>query len=202
MSQSPIPTCTAFEGERWIASGRHADVALAVKAVLGRPGHGPVLVFSDVTGRAIDFDLRGTDAEIGARLTAAAEPTDRTPRSPGRPKLGVVAREVTLLPRHWDWLAAQPGGASVTLRKLVDTARASNGDQDRARQAKEAADRFMLAMAGNLAGYEDAARALYAGDAARFAGLIEDWPADIRDHARHLAAPAWTSHTSAQASRA
>ncbi len=72
------------------------------------------------------------------------------PRGRGRPKLGVVAREVTLLPRHWDWLNAQPGGASVALRKLVEQARRANGDADRARAAREAAYHFMSAMAGDL----------------------------------------------------
>ena len=109
------------------------------------------------------------------------------PRGPGRPKLGVVAREVTLLPRHWEWLAQQSGGASVALRKLVDEARRTGEDRDRVRQAQEAAYRFMSAMAGNKANYEDAIRALFAGEAARFEDLIAEWPADVRRHAAKLA---------------
>ena len=115
--------------------------------------------------------------------------TPRTgePRGRGRPKLGVVAREVTLLPRHWDWLAAQPGGASVALRKLVDEARRASGDKDRSAQARDAAYHFMSAMAGNLPQFEEASRALFADDRRRFTGLIADWPADIRDHIVKLA---------------
>ena len=111
-------------------------------------------------------------------------PHSPRPRGPGRPKLGVVAREVTLLPRHWEWLAQQPGGASVAIRKLVEEARRTGEDRDRVRQAQEAAYRFMSAMAGNKPHYEDAIRALFAGEAARFEKLIAEWPADVRDHAR------------------
>ena len=114
--------------------------------------------------------------------TAAAEPRGR-----GRPKLGVVAREVTLLPRHWEWLGAQPGGASVALRKLVDEARRASGDVDRARAARDAAYHFMSVMAGNLAGFEEASRALFADDRRRFVGLVAGWPDDIRDHVVKLA---------------
>jgi len=100
----------------------------------------------------------------------------------------VVAREVTLLPRHWEWLAAQPGGASVALRKLVEAARRDHRDRDIQRQVQECAHRFMSAMAGDLPGYEEAIRALFADDQARFAGLVAPWPADVRDHALRLAA--------------
>jgi hypothetical protein len=99
----------------------------------------------------------------------------------------VVAREITLLPRHWDWLNAQPGGASVALRKLVDEARRSKGDLDRARAARDAAYHFMSVMAGNLRGFEEASRALFADDRRRMAGLIAGWPDDIRDHVIRLA---------------
>ncbi|MGY4354661.1 hypothetical protein ACVW0J_001154 [Bradyrhizobium sp. i1.7.7] len=109
------------------------------------------------------------------------------PRGRGRPKLGVVAREVTLLPRHWEWLGAQPGGASVALRKLVDEARRVSGDKDRERQARDAAYHFMLTMAGNLPQFEEASRALFADDRRRFTGLIADWPVDVRDHIVKLA---------------
>jgi hypothetical protein len=109
------------------------------------------------------------------------------PRGRGRPRLGVVAREVTLLPRHWEWLNAQPGGASVALRKLVDDARRSSGDRDRQRAARDAAYHFMSAMAGNLPHFEEASRALFADDRRRFTGQIATWPADIRDHVVKLA---------------
>jgi hypothetical protein len=99
----------------------------------------------------------------------------------------VVAREVTLLPRHWEWLGAQPGGASVALRKLVDEARRASGDKDRERQARDAAYHFMSTMAGNLPQFEEASRALFADDRRRFTGLIADWPVDVRDHIVKLA---------------
>jgi hypothetical protein len=92
-----------------------------------------------------------------------------------------------LLPRHWDWLATQPGGASVALRKLVEEARRTGGDRDRSRAARDAAYHFMSAMAGNLPGFEEASRALFADDRRRFAGLIAGWPDDVRDHAVKLA---------------
>ena len=182
-------TVTAFDGERRIATGAPWDVALAVKAALESDASRPVLTFDDATGKAVDFDLRGSEVEVVARLRPPEE--DTAPRSPGRPKLGVVAREVTLLPRHWDWLATQPGGASVTLRKLVEAARNAGGGRDRLRQAQQAADRFMTAMLGNQPGCEEAGRALYAGDAHRFGRLIEAWPRDLRDHLRVLAEPAF-----------
>ena len=173
---------TAFEGTQRLASGPLADVAVAVKTTT-RPLASPILIFSDATGRAIDLDLRSS-AEIAARH---APSEDTPPRGRGRPKLGVVAREVTLLPRHWEWLNAQPGGASVALRKLVDTARRTSGDADRQRAAREAAYHFMSAMAGDFPGFEEASRALFADDRRRFNGLIAAWPEDIRDHVVKLA---------------
>ncbi|MDB5750693.1 MAG: hypothetical protein JWP65_1114, partial [Ramlibacter sp.] len=107
-------------------------------------------------------------------------------------QLGVVAREVTLLPRHWDWLAAQPGGASVTLRRLVDEARRGAGGADAMRAARERAYRFLNAVAGNLPGFEEALRALFAGDAARFAEFAAAWPQDVREHAQAMAAGAFS----------
>ena len=174
---------TAFEGERRLASGPVGEVAAAIRATT-RPASDPILVFSDSTGSAVDLDLRGSAAEIVARHSTVEE---AAPRGRGRPKLGVVAREVTLLPRHWEWLNAQPGGASVALRKLVDAARRANGDADRQRAAREAAYHFMSAIAGNFPDFEEASRALFADDRRRFAGLIAAWPADIRDHVVKLA---------------
>jgi uncharacterized protein len=186
-------TFTAFVGQRCLASGPIADVAMAVKRADAWAGS-PIVIFSDASGRAVDFDLRGEDREVLARLAMIAPAqSDRdaeppsAPRGRGRPKLGVVAREVTLLPRHWEWLNAQPGGASVALRKLVDEARRANGDRDRERHARDAAYHFMSAMAGNLVHFEEASRALFAGDRRRFAAEIADWPADIRDHILKLA---------------
>ena len=181
---------TAFEGHSHLATGPLAEVALAVKHATAAETQAAIIIFDDATGRPIDLDLRGSDAEIVARLpqpAGAATPDAAGPRGRGRPKLGVVAREVTLLPRHWDWLAAQPGGASVALRKLVDEARRSHGERDRQRMARDAAYHFMSTMAGNLPGFEDAARALFAADRNRFAECIAAWPQDIRDHIVKLA---------------
>jgi uncharacterized protein len=184
-------TYTAFEGQRRLLTGSLADVALGIKRT-AQDGGAPIGIFSDVTGRPIDLDLRGTEGETLARLAETIpQPQGDTlsaePRGRGRPRLGVVAREVTLLPRHWDWLNAQPGGASVALRKLVDQARRVNGDADRARACREAAYHFMSAMAGNLPHFEEATRALFADDRRRMADLIAMWPADIRDHVVKLA---------------
>jgi hypothetical protein len=190
MSRHQPDIFTAFEGQRHLISGPITEVALAVKRAEQRPSE-PTVIFSDATGRPIDFDLRGSDTEILARLPATAAPTleeiPSEPRGRGRPKLGVVAREVTLLPRHWEWLNAQPGGASVSLRKLVDAARRANGDKDRSRAARDAAYHFMSAMAGNLPGFEEASRALFAEDRRQFTALIAAWPGDIRDHIVRLA---------------
>ncbi|WP_459720964.1 DUF2239 family protein [Paraburkholderia sp. 2C] len=206
----PIATCTAFEGVRRIASGPLRDVAAAVKrahdAASGKPDGEPILVFDDATSRPVEFDLRGSVDDVLARLvddgaggsdTAGAPDQDGAPvaRGRGRPKLGVVAREVTLLPRHWEWLNTQPGGASVVLRKLVDAARLAGGDKQRVRLAQEAAYRFMTAMAGNLPDYEEATRALYANERVRFEQRVAGWPGDIREHAAKLAAAAFCEAT-------
>jgi uncharacterized protein len=184
-------TFTAFEGQRRLISGPLPDVALAIRPTM-RPTSEPIAVFSDATGRVIDLDLRGSTEEILARLPAVTSATEEPaatnePRGRGRPRLGVVAREVTLLPRHWEWLNAQPGGASVALRKLVDDTRRTSGDRDRQRAARDAAYHFMSAMAGNLPHFEEASRALFADDRRRFVSQIASWPDDIRDHVVKLA---------------
>jgi hypothetical protein len=193
-------SCTAFEGARCIGSGELQQVALQVKKVIDRGERAPVLIFDDATGARLDVDLRGTPAEILERLAEPARPpeTGEAPRRPGRPRLGVVAREVTLLPRHWEWLNGQPGGASVALRKLVEEARRVNQGKDRVRQSQEAAYRFMSAMAGDEAGFEEALRALFGGKQERFEEQIASWPLDVRDHSRKLAAAAFAAPESAR----
>jgi hypothetical protein len=179
----------AFAADRCIASGDLSTVARATKETLDRRGDVAILIFDGETSAPIEIDFRGSPADVLARLpNAAGEATIPAARGPGRPKLGVVAREVTLLPRHWEWLAQQPGGASVALRKLVEAARRTGDDKDRVRQAREATYRFMSVMAGNKPHYEEAIRALFSGDAARFEKLIAAWPADVRHHASRLAA--------------
>jgi hypothetical protein len=188
MHESPVKLCTAFQGTRWLASGPLPEVALAVKAALDLGSTAPLLTFEDATGRVVDLDLRGTAEAVTARLSpSAAAPL----RGRGRPKLGVVAREVTLLPRHWDWLNAQPGGASVALRKLVEEARHACGGKERSREAQEATYRFMTAMAGDEPGFEEALRALYAGTREAFQVLLHAWPDDVANHALKLASPAF-----------
>ncbi len=211
-----LPTSIiAFAGPELVASGEPVTVAVAVKQLADRDPSATVLVFDAETSRPVELDLRGSVDDVAARIGSQQPPADDSgpsigpenveatradapadtpvaPRSPGRPKLGVVGREVTLLPRHWEWLAAQPGGASVTLRKLVETARREGVEADRVRRAQEATDRFMLALAGNEPGYEAAARALYAADRAGFETATAGWPRDVRDHARRLAGAAFS----------
>ncbi|MEE7489549.1 DUF2239 family protein [Methylobacterium oryzae CBMB20] len=199
MPEEPMRTFTVFAGVRRLASGRLIDVALAVKARAAEEG-GPILTFDDRSGSVIDLDLRGTEADITARFAELANAGDATsnvesrpdpdgaPRSRGRPKLGVIAREVTLLPRQWEWLASQPGGASQALRRLVDEARRADGGRTGMKAAREAAYRFLSALAGDLPGFEEVIRALFAGDTDGFAERMTAWPPDIRDHALKLAA--------------
>lgn len=209
MTTLPPPSYTSFDGHRRIAGGSLASNALAVKQALAAGSLSPVLIFDDDTGRTVDVDLRGTDEDIVSRLCAPASTRSSTdaeqdgaeafvphvlqvgsadePRGRGRPKLGVVAREVTLLPRHWEWLAAQPGGASVMLRKLVEQAKRASVEKDRTRKAQERAYHFLAAIAGDLPGFEEASRALFAHDAATFSTRMRAWPGDVHDHALRLA---------------
>ena len=157
------------------------EVAVAAKHAL-ETGAEAVLIFDDKNGRVVDVDYRGTDEEVLARLRP------ETPkRSRGRPRLGVTSREVTLLPRQWEWLAEQPGGISVALRKLVDEARKANRTKDDVRRAQTRAYQFASAMAGDLPGFEEAMRALFANDKDKFAVCSSEWPADILKHTLHLA---------------
>lgn len=152
-------------------------MAVAAKRALEGDDHGPVLVFDLATAEPVDLDLRGSEAEIRARYSSAVPPVPRR----GRPKLGVVPREVTLLPRHWAWLADQPGGASVALRKLVEAARKLDSEAGVERRRVEAAYRFMSALAGDLPGFEEAARALFAGERDAFGRRVGAWPPDVGD---------------------
>jgi uncharacterized protein len=172
------PDLIAFEGLRRLAAGPLGEVRPLVQAALDR-GAARVLVFEAGSGRAFDLPPAG-----GPGPTPAGRPR-------GRPKLGVVAREVTLLPRHWDWLNGQPGGASVTLRKLVEEARRRSSAADQVREGQDAAYRFMSAIAGDLPGFEEAIRALYRRDGPRFENETAAWPEDVREHARVLAARAF-----------
>ncbi len=184
-----LSTVTAFQGSRRIASGLLPAVAATVKGLIGEDGHHPVLIFDDHSSELVEVDFRGTPEAVVERLARAFPKDEPEARGRGRPRLGVVAREVTLLPRHWDWLADQPGGASASLRRLVDDARRSAAGERR--RAQTSLYRFMTTMAGDAAGYEEAIRALFAGDRTRFNALTEDWGPDVRDHAWRLAPPAF-----------
>src|SRR3954469_1371602 len=149
---------SAFSGFAHLGTGNLAEAWTACQAAPG------ALIYDRETGRVVDIDPRF--------------PPDAEAPRPGRPKLGVVPREVTLLPRHWDWLASQRGGASVALRKLVEEAMRDPKSRQRAR--RDALYRLATALVGNAPGYEEAMRALYAGDAEDFAAHIEAWPSDVR----------------------
>jgi hypothetical protein len=168
-------TYIAFAGARRIAQGTLAEVIPVLKERFDRDPSDSVLVFETDSGRQVDFDLRGTVAEALERATPA--------RGPGRPKLGVASREVSLLPRHWQWLEQQGSGISATLRKLVEQAMKVQPGKQRARQIRDALCRFLTGMAGDRPSFEEACRALYAGDGARFAAQVERWPKDIREYA-------------------
>ena len=192
------PAYVAFEGDRRIGAGSLRAVARAAKTALDRRRVGAILIFDSSTGGPIGIDWRDTPAGRAARSkTAATNVAASPPRGRGRPKLGVVAREVTLLPRHWEWLARQPGGASVSLRRLVDEARRSGEGGDGIRQAQEATCRFMSAIAGDKPHHEEAIRALFANEPTRFKQLIAAWPADVRDFALLLAENAFRRKSAA-----
>jgi len=181
---------TAFADQSLIASGSLAEVVQILQPAVSAQPERNYLVFDDATGRCIDLDLRGSLEDALARLPrpapdAGGEKPGAEKPGPGRPKLGVVPREVTLMPRHWDWLASQPGGASVALRKLVETASRASRARDKARASLEACHNFM-GMAGDQPGFEEATRALFAGDFKAVPAFMAAWPADIRQHAEYL----------------
>lgn len=194
----PLPAVMiAFEGNRCLGLGDPHLVATKAKQALDKNSGARLVIFDAATSRPAEIDLRGSLADVLKRVARRIPVQDdetaaeTAPRGPGRPKLGVIAREVTLLPRHWEWLSQQPGGASVAIRKLVEDARRANAAKDRAREAQESLHRFMTAMAGDQPHYEDALRALYASDRKRFDAAIAKWPADVRDHIKRLAAVAF-----------
>lgn len=188
-----MPTFTAFAGYQRVATGPVETVVRDVQDWL-TAGGAPVLVFDDETGTQVDFDLRGDHEAALARLPdhpwlQRYQPTP-VRSGPGRPKLGVVSREVSLLPQHWDWLNRQRGGASVTLRRLVDERMRQSQAPDRARQAHEAVSKVLWNLAGNLPDFEEATRAFARRAYGDFDRWIAAWPPDVRDHLRGLVAVA------------
>jgi len=188
MDRTTPPTYTAFVETRRLICGPLHEVAVVVLRAQQTQPETHALVLNDDTGQAVDLDLRGGEDAVAARYTVVAPP--QPPKGRGRPKLGVVAREVTLLPEHWDWLAAQPGGASVALRKLVHDARRKGGAADRARQARDRAYNAMSTLAGDMPGFEEASRALFADDNERLMTQMLAWPHDVRTYVMQLAEPA------------
>jgi hypothetical protein len=170
-----MPTFSAFARHRLVVRGDRETMLAATKKHLDRGGD-PVLVFDDQTGRQIDFDFRGSVTEVVDRARGPAK------SGPGRPKLGVISREVSLLPRHWDWLENQPNGISAAIRRLVDEARHHETGIERGRHVRSAVSRFMWGIAGDLPNFEEATRALFARDDQRLETLIAGWPADVRRH--------------------
>jgi len=184
----------AFAGHEMIAQGLIEEVALRAKQRVDTDETVRVAIYNDETCRAVDIDYRGSDEEVVARLSThpmlappaqqPAQPAER--RGPGRPKLGVVSREISLLPRHWDWLGQQRGNASATLRRLVDEARKHDEGRDQARQTHEAIHRFLWDMAGDFPYFEEVCRVLDQRDYARLDRLIDEWPRDVRRYVRRL----------------
>lgn len=182
--------CIAFAGSERIAQGPVHEVAALVKRHMDANPESTLLVFDETSSASVELDLRGSLDDVLSRL-GPTEANDKEKSGPGRPKLGVISREIGLLPRHWEWLATQPGGASVTLRKLVEEARKQNSSQDRMRSSQNAAYKFMSAMAGNLPHFEEATRAFFAKNKALFETLTAAWPKDVREHALNLGAAAF-----------
>ncbi len=208
METEQTPTYTAFEGDTLLGKGPLTEVILKIKKRMGKADNSPALIFNDATGNTMDFNFQGSEKDVLRRLEVFVGEADGKGKDakgkdgkgrdgkgkaaeeaagPGRPKLGVISREVSLLPRQWEWLASQSGGASAVLRRLVDDARKKSGDALTVKQTQERTYKFLSVMAGNLMGYEEAIRALYRKDAKGFATHTEGWPKDVKRHAEMLA---------------
>jgi hypothetical protein len=183
---------TAFEGAKLLAQGPLDKVVLKVKKRLQSAGPAGVLVFADSTGKQMDFDLSGTDEQVLKRLEVYLDAEPVSNSGPGRPKLGVVSREISLLPRHWEWLSTQSGGTSAALRRLIDEARKTTSARDEVKRYQERTYKFLTAIAGDLPNYEEALRALFSKDEKKFKKLLTDWPRDIKSHALKLAVPVFS----------
>lgn len=184
---------STFTPKKCLITGSLEEAALAAFHHLQSQSAESVLIFNDATYAIMDIDLSG--GAVLVKRKAASYPTANTTAKsgPGRPKLGVIGKEVTLLPRHWEWLASQKGGASVTLRKLIDNARRDPkiSAQSERKQAQDLTYKFCNAIAGDLPGYEEALRCLYAVDEEGFCNHIGEWPVDIAGRARSLAKATW-----------
>lgn len=194
MNTSITQQASAFIGTKILKTGPLIEVVLAMKEEVAKDKFAHILCFLDETGAMVDFDLSGTNEQVIAKLLAnntqetkeeqKAETTN-APKS-GRPKLGVTAKEVTLLPRHWEWLAAQRGGASATLRRLVELAAKDSISIETRKSAQNATYRFLQNIAGDFENYEEVLRAIFADDFEKMRKLMQNWPQDIQNYAQKL----------------
>ncbi len=187
---------TGFLGSRLVASGDILSVAIKIKKSLRLEVKLQVFIFDDLTGDQAEVDFRGDLDQMKTRLQTQVDEQTIKKSGPGRPRLGVISKEITLLPEHWEWLAIQPGGASVTLRKLIEEAKKKNTQRDQIRQAQDRAYKVMMVLAGDRVGYEEALRALYQGNRQAFQSQIESWPSDIREYTLALAREAFAARPS------
>ncbi|MEM7052161.1 MAG: DUF2239 family protein [Acidobacteriota bacterium] len=187
MASGEEPTLVAFAAGRLVARGTPAEVALTLKRLTDEGDPGALLVFDAKTSRPFELDLRGSEDLVAWRH---GPPARAAVADPGAKKVRAVAGEVRLLGRHWSWLAEQPGGASATLRRLVEAARRDPTGEVARRHSQESAYRFMSVIAGDEVGFEEATRALFAGDVPHFEAHTKTWPPDVRQHTRELASAA------------
>ena len=181
---------SSFTGYRHIASGPLRTVLKETKTFYDstqtpderNASHHPenLLFFHHGDGRQLDFDLSGSLEDVLSRIqTREPSPVDETPDKPGkgRPRLGVVSKEVTLLPRHWEWLSRQPASASATLRRLVSEASSRENTSSKAKA--ERLGTILWTLAGNLEGFEEASRCLHRLDFEGLFGFSDKWPGDL-----------------------
>jgi hypothetical protein len=181
-----METYTAFDGVEQVCQGPLFEVVARVKKRLGKAENSAILIFSDVTGKTMDINFQGSEKDVLGRLEMFVPKEQEAVVGPGRPKLGVVSREISLMPRHWEWLATQPGGASATLRSLIEDAKKRSSEKVSGKQLQECAYRFMSVMAGDREGFEEALRALYRLDRKSFLTHIRSWPRDIKNHVMEM----------------
>ena len=79
MSPRSCETCTAFAGERLIATGPISDVAGKVKKHADRNPDAAILIFDDASAEQVELDLRGTfhhdRDDVDRALSALADGT-------------------------------------------------------------------------------------------------------------------------------
>jgi len=191
--QDPEPQVVGFVGWELVARGTLDEVVAACRLASAQRPNQRTAFFDDVSGHAVEAPVaptatrspsEGVSPIVRSAPAAEREASDATgpqrKRGPGRPRLGVVSREVSLLPRHWEWLSAQRGGTSATLRRVIDAARKADGGTTERRRTIDAAHRFLWDIAGDLPCFEELTRALYAEQFQRVADLSCSWPTGVR----------------------